>query len=186
MSIGVLLAIAVALSMDALAVSVVNGISIKCLEVKHIFRIAFFFGGFQAVMPVLGWAVGLTFAEYFSGVAHWVAFGLLVAIGIKMILESGTLDRDSNNCLKFSVLLMLSLATSIDALSVGFSFAFLRVDIIMPSILIGAVTFIVCFIGVIIGNRLRRFLGKKFEIVGGVMLILIGIKILWEHIGNGL
>ncbi len=137
-------AIAVALSMDALAVSVVNGFVIKNLHYTHALRIAFFFGLFQAVMPLIGWAAGFYFRGYIESVDHWIAFGLLAFIGGKMIYESTIVKKDvcetdncKKNCLNFGTLIILSIATSIDALAVGISFSVLHINIIEPVLIIG-------------------------------------------------
>ena len=140
--------IALALSMDALAVSVVNGFIIKNLHYTHALRIAFFFGLFQAVMPILGWAAGFYFRAYIESIDHWIAFSLLAFIGGKMIYESTIVKQNvceignnkSKNCLNFSTLIILSIATSIDALAVGISFSVLHINIIEPVLIIGAVT----------------------------------------------
>ncbi len=183
-----LLAIALGLSMDALAVSVANGFSIKRLKISHAAKIAFFFGLFQAIMPLVGWAAGVTLSAYTKEYDHWIAFGLLMFIGIKMIWESRSsqLNNARSNCLYLPTLILLSIATSIDALAVGVSFAMLDLAIVMPVLLIGAVTFIVCFIGVEIGDKVGYLLGNKLQIVGGIVLILIGIKILIEHLVLGI
>ena len=185
MDILVLLGIAIGLSMDALAVSVANGIMIKKLHVRHAFRIAFSFGFFQAIMPLIGWAAGITFSTYIKEIDHWVAFALLVLVGSRMIRESFTgskKDEAAKNCLHFPTLLILSLATSIDALAVGISFAFLDITIWFPILMIGLITFVVCFIGVILGNKLGPFFGNKLGVIGGLVLIGIGIEILIEHL----
>ena len=179
-----LIAIAVGLSMDAFAVSVASGIAIKNLKLHHAVRIALSFGAFQAVMPVIGWYVGRSVAEVISPWDHWVVFGVLVFIGGKMIIESFKIEAVERpaNPLNVWVLLVLSIVTSLDALAVGFSFAFLVTDIITPVIIIGAVTFILCLIGIAIGDKLGHFFEKKIEIVGGLVLIAIGVKILFEHL----
>jgi putative Mn2+ efflux pump MntP len=183
----VLSGIAIGLSMDALAVSVSNGIMIQKLHIKHAFRIAFFFGLFQAIMPLIGWAAGITFSQYIKEVDHWIAFGLLGLVGGRMIwggLPRNSREEEIRNCLHFPTLLLLSIATSIDALAVGVSFAFLEISIWLPILLIGAITFFVCFFGVLVGNRLGPLLGKNLEIIGGIVLIAIGFKILIEHLTN--
>ena len=187
MNILVLVGIAIGLSMDALAVSVANGIMIKKLQVRHAFRIAFSFGFFQAIMPLIGWAAGITFSTYIKEIDHWVAFGLLVLVGSRMIWESLTSskkDEAAKNCLHFPTLLILSFATSIDALAVGVSFAFLDMTIWLPILLIGFITFVICFMGVILGNKLGPFFGNKLGVIGGLVLIGIGINILIEHLGG--
>ena len=175
---------AFALSMDALAVSITNGLIIKKLQFRHALRIAVFFGLFQAIMPVLGWAAGYTFREMICAFDHWIALGLLSFIGIKMIVESRRLgkDEETKDCQHLPTLLIMAVATSIDALAVGISFAFLEVSIIGPIVIIGAITFAVCLAGVYVGNRSGHFFEGKFELAGGVILIGIGIKIAVEHI----
>ena len=167
--------------MDALAVSVINGFIIKKLKIRQAFRIAFSFGFFQALMPVIGWAAGLSFRKYIQHIDHWVAFLLLCFVGGKMIYESLNCSEAKRDCLQFPALFMLSIATSIDALAVGLSFSFLQVEIIIPAIIIGAVTFIICLIGVYIGDKIGRFVGNKLKLIGGLILIIIGIKIIIEH-----
>jgi len=175
--------------MDALAVSVANGFMIKQLRARHAFRIAFFFGFFQALMPLIGWAAGITFSQYIKTIDHWIAFGLLLLVGGRMIwesLSSSGKDEATRNCLHFPTLLVLSIATSIDALAVGVSFAFLDMTIWLPILVIGLVTFVICFIGVFIGSKMGRIFGNKLGIIGGLVLIGIGLKILIEHLaGNG-
>ena len=176
--------IAFGLAMDAFAVSVTSGITIKQLKVRNALKIALFFGAFQAFMPVIGWLAGLSLRAIISSVDHWIAFGLLFVVGCKMIYESVKLEPKERtiNPLDVSILLMLSIATSIDALAVGVSFAFLKVSIATPVIIIGVVTFILSFTGVYIGDRFGHFFEKKIEIAGGLILIGIGLKILIEHL----
>jgi len=176
--------VAFGLAMDAFAVSITSGLTIKRLRISHALRIGIAFGGFQALMPVVGWLVGLSLRDLISDVDHWVAFGLLSFVGCKMIY--GSLQMESHkkriDPLNVCVLFMLSVATSIDALAVGVSFAFLKVSIVTPVVVIGIVTFLLSFAGVYVGNRLGHFFEKKIEIVGGLVLIGIGIKILVEHL----
>jgi putative Mn2+ efflux pump MntP len=174
--------IGVGLSMDALAVSVINGFIIRKLRIRYAFRIALSFGFFQALMPVLGWAAGLSFRKYIQNVDHWVAFLLLCIIGGKMICESRSCKEERRDCLQFPVLFILSIATSIDALAVGLSFSFLQVEIIIPAIIIGVVTFVICLTGIYVGDKIGRFIGNKIELIGGFILIAIGIKIVIEHL----
>lgn len=184
MNIFVLIGISIGLSMDSLAVSVANGIMIKKLQVRHAFRIAFSFGFFQAIMPLIGWAAGLTFSVYIKAFDHWIAFVLLTIVGLRMIWESyksAKSDEAMRNCLHFPTLLALSIATSLDALAVGVSFAFLDMTIWFPILVIGLITFIICFLGVILGNKLGPHLGNKLGIIGGLVLIAIGINILLQH-----
>jgi putative Mn2+ efflux pump MntP len=174
--------IAVGLAMDAFAVSITSGITIKRLHINHALRIALFFGFFQAIMPIIGWLAGLSLRDYISAIDHWIAFGLLSFIGCKMIYESITAQSNEKeiNPLNVYVLLVLSVATSIDALAIGVSFAFLKVSIVTPVIIIGAVTFILSYLGVYIGDRIGHFFENKIEVAGGLLLIGIGIKILVE------
>lgn len=178
-----ILFIAFGLAMDAFAVSISSGVSMTLLKIKHAFRIALFFGIFQALMPILGWLAGMGAKEFISGIDHWVAFGLLFAVGIKMIYESFKIKKaqDVSEMMGIKLLLILSVATSIDALAVGLSLSLLKVAIIMPSIIIGIVTFCLSFIGVIIGKKIGHFFESRIEIAGGLILIAIGIKILIEH-----
>ena len=175
--------IAIGLAMDAFAVSIANGISIKSQKRKNAFIIAAFFGGFQMFMPVIGWLAGLGLEELIMGVDHWIAFGLLAFIGSRMIYDSAKeedLKRDSN--LRIHNLLTLSVATSIDALMVGLSFAFIQTAIATPILIIGLVTFLLSFIGFYFGNIIGQVLGNKIKVIGGVILIGIGLKILLEHL----
>jgi len=187
MNIIAIVGIAVGLSMDALAVSVVNGCTIKKIKHRHAFLIAGSFGLFQAIMPLIGWAVGLSFSSYIESFDHWIAFGLLSFIGGKMILSSFRLEKscEEKNCLHPPTLLLLSLATSIDALAVGLSFAMLDMTIFLPIVIIGLITFILCFVGVHLGKRLGHFFEGKLEFAGGVILIAVGAKILIEHLTAG-
>ncbi|MDD5766583.1 MAG: manganese efflux pump MntP family protein [Candidatus Marinimicrobia bacterium] len=176
--------LAIGLSMDAFAVAISCGLTLKPPKMRNALRLSGSFGAFQALMPVIGWALGQTLAKYIQNVDHWIAFVLLVFIGGKMIYES--LDKDScenhidpsNN----KVLLTLSIATSIDALAVGVTFAFLQFNIIFPVLYIGITTFCITLLGVYIGKKIGGMLGKKVEIFGGLVLIGIGAKILIEHL----
>ena len=178
------IAIAFGLAMDAFAVSLTSGIAIRHLRIKHALKIAIFLGSFQAIMPLIGWLAGLSLKNFISGVDHWIAFGLLSLIGCKMIYESFKIEPAVRaiNPLNVYVLLILSVATSIDALAIGVSFAFLRISIATPIIVIGVVTFLLSFLGTFVGNRFGHFFEKKIEIVGGFILIGIGIRILVQHL----
>jgi len=177
--------IAIGLAMDAFAVSIANGVSMKTLRVHHAFLIAFFFGAFQALMPVIGWLAGLSVADLIAQYAHWIAFILLSFIGGKMIYESFQIKEAENDpcSLNIGTLLVLSIATSIDALAVGLSFAFLKTTILAPVVIIGAVTFVLSFLGVVIGEKIGHLFESKIELLGGIILIGIGVKILLEHFG---
>ena len=184
MSIITTVLIALGLAMDALAVSITCGSIIKRLKINSAFKIAVFFGSFQALMPLVGWAAGLTFRDYITSFDHWVAFGLLVLVGGKMIYESFQKESGKKQIdpLNLSILLVLSIATSIDALAVGLSLSFLNVSIILPAIIIGVITLALSFAGVFLGNKLAHLLKTRIELLGGLILIGIGIKILVEHL----
>lgn len=184
MSLITIIFVALGLAMDAFAVSVASGFAVKDLKLQNALKIAFSFGLFQALMPIIGWLAGFSLRDFLSGIDHWIAFGLLSLIGLRMIYESMRLEAKEKeiNPLNNYVLFLLSIATSIDALAVGLSFAFLKIVIVTPVIIIGVVTFLLSLIGVMIGNRLGHFFEKKIEIVGGLILIGIGLKILIEHL----
>ncbi|MBR5134630.1 MAG: manganese efflux pump [Clostridia bacterium] len=184
-----LLLIAVGLSMDAFAVAVCKGLNMRRLSISQMLLIALFFGGFQALMPLVGWFVGSQFASFIEGFDHWVAFGLLAFLGGKMLFEAIKGDDEDECCscqgekVKLSELTLLAVATSIDALAVGITFALLPdTNITLSVILIGVVTFVLSAVGVIIGNKCSARFEKKAEIAGGAILILLGVKILLEHL----
>lgn len=175
--------IALGLAMDAFAVSITSGITMFRVKVSDALRIAFYFGFFQAFMPVIGWFGASIMTAYIAGVDHWIAFGLLSLIGGKMIYESFFEDKNKIiNPLNFWILIMLAVAVSIDALAVGISFAFLKISIVGPVIIIGGVTFLLSFLGVYLGKKYGHFLGSRVEVLGGLILIGIGVKILLEHL----
>ncbi len=175
---------AVGLSMDAFAVSVCKGLSARSLRPGDGVRVGLFFGGFQALMPLLGWLLGRQFEAYITEIDHWIAFVLLAFIGGKMVWEAlrGDDEADSGS-FGAKELFILAVATSIDALAVGITFAFLSVNIWTSILVIGATTFCFSFGGVYLGNRVGGRFHEKAEIAGGVILILIGLKILLEHLG---
>ncbi len=175
--------IALGLSMDAFAVSVTSGFSIKKLHIGHALRIALFFGGFQALMPILGWGFGAWIREYISGLDRWIAFGLLAAIGAKMIYEGFRAkgeDEKTADPLNPVLLLFLAVATSLDALAVGISLSFIKVSIISPAIIIGVVTFLLSLCGVYIGDKMGHIFENKIEAAGGLILIVMGLKIFFS------
>lgn len=174
--------IALGLSMDAFAVSISSGLAIKRLKIGHALLVAFFFGSFQAIMPLVGWLAGIRLIGYISSVDHWIAFGLLGFIGCKMIYEALKVGgaKKLADPMDIRVLLLLSIATSMDALAVGASFAMLKMLIVFPVIVIGVVTFALSLLGTYIGNRFGHFFETKIEIFGGCVLIGIGIKILLQ------
>jgi putative Mn2+ efflux pump MntP len=178
-----ILLIAIGLAMDAFAVSMAHGMIIQNRRVATGLIMAGSFGAFQAFMPVLGWLAGLSFIELISGFDHWVAFGLLAFIGGRMIYTARANPKEEKEPkLTASVLLILSVATSIDALAVGLSFSLLRVSITTPVILIGLVTFLLSLTGFSFGNKIGKFFKRKVQVIGGIVLITIGIKILLEHL----
>ena len=176
--------IAVGLSMDAFAVSVCKGLSTQTLQRRHYLIVGAWFGGFQALMPTLGYLLGSTFEQYITSVDHWVAFILLSVIGGNMLKEAFSKDEETTDA-SFAprVMLLLAVATSIDALAVGITFAFLQVQIIPAVSFIGGVTFLLSFVGVKVGNVFGLKYKNKAEMVGGTILILMGLKILLEHLG---
>lgn len=178
--------IAIGLAMDAVAVSVSSGAVIQDLKIKNALKIALFFGLFQTIMPIIGWFAGSSMRGFITGIDHFIAFGLLFLIGIKMIGESFKTpeERKGQDPLNNYTLFILAIATSIDALAVGITFGFLQLSLLISVIIIGAITFILSFVAVYVGRRFGGFFGKKVEIVGGLILIGIGVKILIEHMGN--
>lgn len=179
------------LSMDAFAVSLTTGLRIGDEDRRGIaLKAGVYFGGFQALMPLLGWVLGINFASYIEKIDHWIAFILLSIIGGKMLYEAIKDDEDTmreckskEECSSSKRFLILAVATSIDALAVGISFAFLNVNIINAVIIIGITTFILSIIAVYLGKRLGEILKSKAELAGGIILIVIGFKILLEHLG---
>ena len=180
--------IGVGLSMDAFAVSICKGLAMKKVNKKQAVVIGLYFGGFQALMPLIGWLLGVRFQKYITSIDHWIAFILLVFIGGKMILEAvrdteveEVVEKDPP--LKHKEMLLLAVATSIDALAVGITFAFLDTPIIEAIAIIGCTTFFLSILGVVVGNFFGTRYKKKAEIAGGTILVLIGLKILLEHLG---
>lgn len=184
MSILQIFLIAFALAMDAFAVSIAEGFAIPKVRIRHALTYAAWFGGFQAVMPLAGWFGGIKLAKYISEIDHWIAFGLLILVGGKMIYESFQIEEveKEKNPLDVKVLFMLAVATSIDAFAVGLSFALLNVTVLLPIVIIGVVTFCLSYAGVYLGSKGSHFGEQKIEVAGGLVLIAIGIKILWSHL----
>ena len=184
-----LLIIAVGLSMDAFAVSIGKGLSLKKVKIGHALKVGLWFGGFQALMPLIGYTLGYTFADIVSSFDHWVAFALLSLIGGNMIKEALEKDTDDDcECGKksksgfgFTTMFTLAVATSIDALAIGVTFAFFKVEIIPAIITIGLTTFLFSVVGLKIGNIFGCKYKSYAELTGGIILILIGLKILLEH-----
>lgn len=180
--------IGVGLSMDAFAVSVCKGLSMRKVNKKQTLVIGLFFGGFQALMPVIGWALGVSFEKYITNVDHWIAFVLLVIIGANMIREALSDKEEETETeldppLRIKEMFLLAIATSIDALAVGVTFAFLKYPIAEAAAIIGCTTFVLSVIGVYVGNIFGKKYEKRAEIAGGIILIGIGVKILLEHMG---
>lgn len=183
MSIWDLFILAVGLSMDAFAVSVCKGLSLGKIKPKHMCIAGAWFGGFQALMPLIGYFLGSFFAEMIEKYDHWVAFVLLAIIGGNMIKESFDKDEKVDSSMDVKSMLLLAIATSIDALAVGVTFAFLQVQIVPAVSFIGVITFIFSAVGVKIGSLFGTKYKSKAELFGGIVLVLIGIKILLEDIG---
>lgn len=175
--------IAVGLSMDAFAVAICKGLSVKKVTLKHSLVVGLYFGGFQAGMPLLGYLLGSSFAKYIEAFDHWVAFVLLGVIGFNMIRESREKEEELNASFGVKAMLPMAVATSIDALAVGISFSFMRVQIGWAVVFIGVTTFLLSAVGVKIGNHFGAKYKSKAELFGGIVLILLGIKILLEHLG---
>lgn len=181
----------IALAMDAFAVSICKGIKMPKLRKSHIVIIAVFFGGFQMLMPLIGWLLGSQFVQYISKFDHWIAFALLAFIGVKMAIES--FKHEEEECCKceskldLKELVVLAIATSIDALAVGITFALYPDINILPSIsIIGIVTFIICAGGVVIGHKFGAKFKSKAELLGGIVLVIIGLKLLIEGLLEGI
>ena len=180
--------VALSLSMDAFAVAVCQGLCMPKLNLRHGAVIALFFGGFQALMPILGWVLGSQFASYIQNFDHWVAFVLLALIGGNMIREAMSPEDEETACavdywLDYKQLFLMAIATSIDALAVGVTFAFLRVKIVPAVTLIGCTTFCLSLVGVVVGNFFGARYKRRAELTGGIILVLLGLKILLEHLG---
>lgn len=179
-----LVTIAIALAMDAFAVAIATGVSLKCVSPRQTFRLAWHFGLFQALMPILGWYLGGTVSSYIEAYDHWIAFGLLGYIGYKMIREAFEDEGEcQNDPTKGMSLVVLSVATSIDALAVGLSLSMLGISVWWPSLIIGIVATLFTVIGLQFGKTAAKAhsIGKYAELLGGSVLICIGLKILWEH-----
>lgn len=176
--------LAVGLSMDAFAVAVCKGLAMQKMNWRHAIVIGLYFGGFQAAMPSLGYILGVGFQSRIQAVDHWIAFVLLVFIGLNMVRESRDQEAEHvDPSVGFKVMVILAIATSIDALAVGVTFAFLQVNIVPAVCFIGTVTFLLSVIGVKVGNVFGTRYKSRAELVGGLILIAIGVKILLEHLG---
>lgn len=183
MGLAELFILAVGLSMDALAVAICKGLSLPRLKLRHALIVGAWFGAFQALMPAIGYLLGSAFADMITAIDHWIAFILLAFIGGNMIRESRGDEEECDPSLSVLSMFLLAVATSIDALAVGITFAFLRVDIVPAVTLIGLCTFTISAVGVKVGNVFGSRYKSKAELFGGIVLILIGLKILLEHLG---
>ncbi|MBW2261136.1 MAG: manganese efflux pump [Deltaproteobacteria bacterium] len=184
MSLVNIIGIAIGLAMDAFAVSIASSVLLQNVSPRQTFRLSFHFGFFQFAMPVIGWLLGSTFARWVMAFDHWIAFGLLLLIGSRMIYESLTRPEDEKrrDPSRWPDLVILSVATSIDALAVGVSFAMLDVTIWLPCVIIGLVAAGMTLVGLRIGARLGTRFGRRMEILGGIVLIGIGARILLQHL----
>ena len=183
MGICAILLLGIGLSMDAFAVSICKGLAMKKMNWKNAIIIALYFGMFQAVMPIIGYFLGTTFESLVTTFDHWIAFILLLLIGGSMIKESfDKEDEKKNDKIDFKTMTVLALATSIDALAIGITFAFLDVNVTLAVSIIGIITFIISVCGVKIGNKFGDKYQNKAELMGGIILVLLGIKILLEHL----
>jgi putative Mn2+ efflux pump MntP len=178
-----IMVIAIGLAMDAFAVSIVSGSLYKQLKIRHALRMAIFFGGFQAFMPLVGSLAGLSIKDYIADYDHWIAFGLLGVVGGKMIYESFKIEAAEKNLNPSNILILLALsvATSIDALAIGITLSLIVSSIAITVVVIGLVTFMLSYLGVFIGKRFGHFFEGKIEAIGGFILICLGVKILIEH-----
>ena len=184
MDIWTLFILAVGVSMDAFAVSICKGLAMQKVKVRHAVTAGVWFGGFQALMPVIGYFLGIQFQGYITAYDHWIAFGLLLIIGGNMIKEALSNEEEcADASMAFGKMLVLAIATSIDALALGVTFAFLQVDIWKAVAFIGVVTFSFSVAGIKIGNVFGAKYKSKAEFAGGLILILLGVKILLEHLG---
>jgi len=183
MSLLELFILAIGLSMDAFAVSICKGLAIQKLTWKECSIVGIWFGGFQAFMPVIGYSLGKYFTKYIVSIDHWIAFVLLGVLGFNMIRESRNKEIEpENDSMDSKELFLMAVATSIDALAVGITFAFLNVNIVYAASFIGAITFVCSILGVKIGNLFGDIYKAKAELAGGLILIMIGFKILFEHL----
>lgn len=182
MQIWELFILAVGLSMDAFAVAVCKGLSVKELRPRHMAIVGLYFGGFQALMPLLGYFLGVQFQSMIASFDHWIAFVLLALIGVSMIRESRECPDCADASFHFKAMLPLAVATSIDALAVGVTFAFLQVDIVPAVSFIGVITFLLSAVGIRIGHVFGAKYKSRAELAGGIVLILMGTKILIEHL----
>ena len=178
------LGMAIALAMDAFAVAICKGLTVKKIKPRHLVITGLYFGGFQALMPLIGYFLGVNFRQYIETVDHWIAFALLVIIGANMIKEAFSKDEELHtDDFSFKSMLPLAVATSIDALAVGVTLAFLKANVISSVSLIGIITFLISAAGVLLGKTVGCKFKSKAELLGGIILIFLGLKILLEHLG---
>ena len=177
-----LIVLAVGLSMDAFAVSICKALTTKNINYNKRIKIALYFAIFQGIMPLFGYLLGNIFKDVIIKIDHWIAFGLLSYIGLNLILDSKTEENNISDKIDFNSMFLLSVATSIDALAIGITFSLLKINIIEAVLIISIITFILTFIGTIIGNKLGNKINKISKVFGGIILIIIGIKILFEHL----
>ena len=178
-----ILLIGIGLAMDAFAVAVCKGLSIKKLNLNKMLTVGLYFGFFQGLMPIIGYFLGTSFGNVITKLDHWISFILLILIGGNMINESfEKTSETSNDKVNFKTMIPLAIATSIDALAIGITFAFLRVNIVFSTLIIGITTFVLSVIGIKLGNRFGNKYEKKAQFIGGLILIIIGLKILLEHL----
>lgn len=181
-----LFGVAVALAMDAFAVALATGAVLPALTARHLFRLSFHFGLFQGLMPIIGWLAGVRLQQMISAYDHWLAFVLLMWVGGKMIHEALAEDDDDsprNDPTRGMTLITLSVATSIDALAVGLTLGVLGISVWWPSLIIGLVAGLFTLLGMLLGRRVGHLWGQRMEIVGGLVLCLLAVKILWQHLG---
>lgn len=184
MKLSEIITIGLGLAMDAFAISICKGLSMKKINVKNIIIIALYFGIFQAAMPAIGYFIGSAFSSLVQKIDHWIAFALLAIIGVNMIKDSTDDELEKrNDKVDLKTMIILAIATSIDALAVGITFAFFEVNLLVAIIIIGLITFALSILGVIIGNKFGDRFQNKAELIGGIILIIIGLKILLEHLG---
>ena len=179
-----LFAVAIALAMDAFAVSIVAGLTLERITVRHMFRLAFHFGFFQAMMPVLGWSCGLVIHSYIAQIDHWIALSLLTFVGGRMVINAIRKNEEMHSASDPTTgwnLVILSIATSIDALAVGLSLAMIGSTIVVPALVIGFVAAFFTAAGMLLGQHIGIIWGKRVELLGGLILIGIGVKIVIEH-----
>lgn len=180
-----ILLISFSLAMDSFSVSIAGGLKSQTGRISHALRVALFFGGFQALMPIFGWVIGEVLSELIASFIPWIASVILSVVGIKMIKEAlDGEEQGKKDILKTKTLILLSIATSIDALVVGITLSLLKIPFFVSIGIIGIVTFILSFLGFLFGKKLGVLLGKKVEVLGGIILIIIGLKILIEHLNS--